>query len=85
MKKGGRKVRILNEGSKSTAAPIRRDDATPKQWRPPLSEIRENVTEILRQRPDQLKEMLAGRLDPGQMHGDFLYLERNQTPRPAKG
>ena len=59
------------------AAPIRRDDATPKQWRPPLSEIRENVTEILRQRPDQLKETLAGRLDPGRVHGDFLYLERN--------
>lgn len=82
-----KKVRALNLGSKCTAAAIRRDDATtsPKQWQPPLSEIRENVSEILRQRPDpraddpqfvrlisgQLGEALAGRLDPGRVHDDF--------------
>jgi len=61
------------------------DTTSPKQWQPPLSEIRENVAEILRQRPDhrvddpqfvrlisrQLGEALAGRLDPGRVHSDF--------------
>jgi len=74
-------------GSKSIATATLRDDTTtsPKQWQPPLSEIRENVAEILRQCPDhraddpqfvrlisgQLGEALAGRLDPGRVHSDF--------------
>jgi hypothetical protein len=67
-------------GSKSIAAAT-----SSKKWRPVLSEIRENVAEILRQRPDhrvddpqfvrlisrQLGEALAGRLDPGRVHSDF--------------
>ncbi len=88
VKKVKKKVRTPDPGSKSIAAPIRRDDATtsPKKWRPPLSEIKENVAEILRQRPDpraddpqfvrlisgQLGEALAGRLDPTRVHSDFL-------------
>ncbi len=81
-----KKVRTPDPGSKSIATPFRRDDATTKQWRPPLSEIRENVAEILKQRPDpraddpqfirrisdQLKETLAGRLDPRRVHNDFM-------------
>jgi len=56
-----------------------------KPWQPPLSEIRENVAEILRQRPDpraedtqfvrlisdQLGEVLSGRLNSGRVHRDF--------------
>lgn len=83
-----KKVRTLNSRTKGNAAPIRRDDTTtsPNQWRPPLSEIRENVAEILRQRPDprvddpqfiklidsQLSETLAGRLAPVRVYNDFL-------------
>jgi len=71
----------------STAAAIQRDDATtsPKKWRPPLSEIRENVAEILRQRPDpraddprfvrfladQLHDAQRGKLNPGRVHHDL--------------
>jgi hypothetical protein len=85
VKKVKKKVRTLGHGSKSIAAAIRRDDATTKQWRPPLSEIRENVTEILRQRPDpraddprfvrfladQLLDAQRGKLDPGRVHHDL--------------
>lgn len=82
-----KKVLTLNSRSKGAVAPIRRDgvNISPKQWRPPLSAIRENVAEILRQRPDpranypqfvclisgQLSEAFAGRLDPGRVHSDF--------------
>lgn len=82
-----KRTRTPDSRSKGIAAAIRRDDASPspKTWRPPLSEIRENVAEILRQRPDpraddpqfvrlisdQLGETLAGRLDPGRVHSDF--------------
>jgi hypothetical protein len=80
-----KKVRTLNSRSNSNSAAIRRNDATTKQWRPPLSEIRENVTEILRQRPDQrandqgfvrfladqLLDAQRGKLDPSRVHRDF--------------
>lgn len=88
VKKVKERVRTRNSRSKGTSAPIRRDEAntSPKQWRPPLSEIRENVAEILRQRPapraddpqfvrlisGQLNEALAGRLNPSRVHSDFL-------------
>jgi hypothetical protein len=83
---GVEKILTLNPRSKSTAAAKKRDDEPSKKaWRPPLSKIRENVAEILRQRPDpraddpqfvrlisgQLGEALAGRLDPGRVHRDF--------------
>lgn len=83
-----KRTRTSDSRSRGTATPIRRDDAntSPKQWRPALSEIRENVAEILRQRPDprvddpqfikliagQLSEALAGRLNPSRVHSDFL-------------
>jgi len=84
-----KKVRPLNSRSNSTSAAIRDDDAptSPKQWQPPLSEIRENVSEILRQCHDsrandpkfvgqisgQLGEALAGRLDPERVNCDFQW------------
>ena len=75
-----KKVRTLNSRSKSTAAAT-----STKQWRPPLSEIRENVAEILRQRPDpraddprfvrfvadQLLDAQRGRLNPSRVHRDL--------------
>lgn len=84
-KKVRRKVRTPDPRSKDAAAPFRRDDAAPKTWRPPLSEIRENVAEILRQRPDpraddsrfvrfladQLIDAQRGKLDPGRVHHDL--------------
>jgi len=84
-KKVEKKVRTLGHGSKSIAAAIRRPDATTKQWRPPLSEIRENVAEILRQRPDpraddprfvrfladQLLDTRRGKFDPARVHRDL--------------
>jgi len=75
-----KRTRTLAPRSKSIAAAT-----SSKQWRPPLSEIRENVTEILRQRPDrragdprfvrflanQLVDAQRGRLDPGRVHHDL--------------
>lgn len=67
----------------SNSGQSRRDDAatSPKTWRPPRSEMQENVVEILRQRPDdraddwrfirfitdQLQAVQRGRLDRGRV------------------
>ncbi len=80
-----KKVRTLNPRSKGTAPASHTTTPSLEAWRPPLSEIRENVVEILRQRPDpraddsrlvrlladQLLDAQRGKLDPPRVYRDF--------------
>ena len=88
LRDGEIKKKDVDHKEGADGACTRRDDAatSPKPWRPPRSEMQENVVEILRQRPDdraddwrfirfivdQLQAVQRGRLDRRRVWGDMV-------------